>query len=337
MVRFESGHRRELRPADIHGPGTTRRERTARRQVVDQRRASLDGREAVDLEVHARNRLQQRLRVGVRGTVEERIHRQLLHDPAGVHDRHPVTDPRQGAQVVGDVDDGEVRLPLELLQEPQVLGLDGDVQRRGGLVGDEDPRAGGDGRGPHHPLAHAAAELMRVVSQPRLRRGDPHEAQQLRDPLPEARPRHDAVDPQRLRHLVADGEHRVQGAQGILEDHGDLAAPDPAHFLLRYLQQVPSPEQHLARDDAPGRPRHQAQDGEAGHALAAARLPQEPQRLPLVQGERDAVHGPARSRAREEVRPQVLDFEQGCRVDAGTEIHGHPQRRTGILTQKQPR
>ena len=122
--------------------------------------------------------------------------------------------------------------------------------------------------------------------------------------------------------------------QGVLEDHGDLPAPDLAHFLLRYSQQIPAPEQHLTRDDAPGRTRHQPEDGEAGHALAAARLAQEAQRLSLVQRERDAVHGLARARPGEEVRPQVPDLEQRYGRRFGVRVHRESTTRRPHLDTK---
>ena len=44
------------------------------------------------------------------------------------------------------------------------LRLDGDVERSGGLVGDEQLRPVDDGHGDHDALAHAAGELMRIVA-----------------------------------------------------------------------------------------------------------------------------------------------------------------------------
>ena len=52
--------------------------------------------------------------------------------------------------------DGYVTLPtgpglgLELLQQPQILGLDRDVEGSRRLVGDEDTRMAGDRHRPHH-------------------------------------------------------------------------------------------------------------------------------------------------------------------------------------------
>ncbi len=48
---------------------------------------------------------------------------------------------------------------------PEDLGLHGHVERRGRLVGEQHLRAAGDRDRDHHALAHAAAELVRVVAE----------------------------------------------------------------------------------------------------------------------------------------------------------------------------
>ena len=58
------------------------------------------------------------------------------------------------------------------------------------------------------------------------------------------------VHPDRLGHLVADGEQRVQRGHGILQDHGDALAAHAAHLGVGFLQQVLALEQHPAAGDA---------------------------------------------------------------------------------------
>ena len=55
------------------------------------------------------------------------------------------------------------------------------------------------------------------------------------------------VHPNRLRHLVADGEERIEGGHRILQDHGDTPAAQTAHFRLGFLQQVLAFKQHRCR------------------------------------------------------------------------------------------
>ena len=59
-------------------------------------------------------------------------------DPAGVHDHDAVGDAGDHAEVVGDEHDRGADLVACLLdQQLEHLGLHGDVERGGGLVGDE--------------------------------------------------------------------------------------------------------------------------------------------------------------------------------------------------------
>ena len=68
---------------------------------------------------------------------------------------------------------------FELQHQLEDLGLDGDVERRGGLVGDQQPWVAAERHGNHHALAHAAGELVRIVAHATLRIGDAHQAQHL--------------------------------------------------------------------------------------------------------------------------------------------------------------
>ena len=90
--------------------------------------------------------------------------RRLLDDAAGVHDHDPVGDVGDHAQVVGDEQDRRADLDAQVAQHVQDAGLDGDVQRGGGLVGDEQLRSAGDRHGDHDALPHAAGELVRVLA-----------------------------------------------------------------------------------------------------------------------------------------------------------------------------
>ena len=81
--------------------------------------------------------LQQPPGVRVLRVVENLVARAVLGDFAGVHDAdlvgHLVDDP----QIMRDEQDGHAGLALEIFHQGQNLGLDGDVQGGGRLVGDE--------------------------------------------------------------------------------------------------------------------------------------------------------------------------------------------------------
>ena len=60
-----------------------------------------------------------------------------LDDPAVMHDHHPVGDVGDHAEIVGDQQEPHPGLAQEIAQELQDLRLDGDVECRGRLVGDQ--------------------------------------------------------------------------------------------------------------------------------------------------------------------------------------------------------
>src|SRR5712692_5106197 len=67
-----------------------------------------------------------------------------------------------GAQVVRDEKIGEVTFLLEALDQVQNLRLDGHVERRDRLVGDDEIRAGRQRAGDADALLLAAGKLVRV-------------------------------------------------------------------------------------------------------------------------------------------------------------------------------
>jgi hypothetical protein len=87
--------------------------------------------------------------------------------------------------------------------------------------------------------------------------------------------------PDRLRHLVADREERIERGHGVLQDHGDALAAYAAHVGVRLLQQVLTLEQHAAARHA-GRWRQQAQDGERQRAFPGPRLADDPSVSPAL-------------------------------------------------------
>ena len=109
--------------------------------------------------------------------VEDVLHRAGLHNLAGVHHRHPVRHAGHHAQIVGNQDDGRVGLLFNLRQQVHNLGLDGHVQGRGGLDGNEHLGVAGEGHGNHGALAHAAGKLVGILLGALLGVGDVHQLQ----------------------------------------------------------------------------------------------------------------------------------------------------------------
>ena len=108
---------------------------------------------------------------------------------------------------------------------------------------------------------------------------------------------------------------RPTSQTGLSDDVGcwkiiaDAVAADPAHLVVRELEQVLAVEEDLAGVDPAGLG-DEAHDRQAGHALAAARLADEAHDLAAVDVEVDAVDRPDDAVAGVERGPQALDLEQ---------------------------
>ena len=93
---------------------------------------------------------------------EELGRARALGDAPGVHDEDAVGPLGDHAHVVGDQDDRHVQLAAEPVQEVEDLGLDGDVERGRGLVGDEELGRAHERHGDHDALSEAAGKLVGV-------------------------------------------------------------------------------------------------------------------------------------------------------------------------------
>ena len=194
--------------------------------------------------------------------------------------------------------------------ELQDLRLDGDVERGGGLVGDEQLGVARQRHRDHHPLAHAARQLVRVGARPAASASAmPDLAEHLDRPVPGRLLGRPSGGADRLGDLVADGEHRVERRHRLLEDHGHGVAADVAHLVVRELQQVAAIEQDLAGHGAP-RSFDEAHRRHRRDALAAARFADHPQRLTVPDLEADPVDGLDDAVLGEEVGLEAFDLKK---------------------------
>ena len=95
--------------------------------------------------------------------------RRLFDDSTRIHDRDPVCQPGNDAQIMGDPDDRHPELLLQPLDQAKDLSLNRDVERRRRLVGNQERRVAGKRHRDHYPLPHAARELMRIIVEPLCR------------------------------------------------------------------------------------------------------------------------------------------------------------------------
>ena len=129
------------------------------------------------------------------------------------------------------------------LHQLQNLGLDGDVQRGGRLVGDEDVGLAGQRHGDHDALAHTAGELVGILLHALFRLVDVDQARAF------PRPGHTpacccglcAAGSPRMSWL-ADGVGRVQGRHRVLEnDRTSCCRGMLLHALFARRRPAPRP------------------------------------------------------------------------------------------------
>ncbi len=309
VVRGLPGQRGLLVTALVGGPAAPRREPAAGRWLGQIRWQPAD-REQPPVAVLAQpgNGGQQGTGVGMVHVLEEVRRTGDLDHPARVHHLDPVRMPGDHAHVVRDQQHRHAEAVLEVVQQGEDLRLDGDVQGGRGLVGDQQLGLTTQRHRDHHPLAHAAGELVRVVAEPLGRPWQADQAEHLGRLGPGrclARP---LVQPDRLGHLVADRLRGVQRGERVLEDHGDVVAADRAQLGIAQADQFPAVQLDRAVDDRPAR-RQQPHDGQARHRLPAARLAHQPEGLSRLDGQIDVADGVDDRLGELDVRGQIADLE----------------------------
>ena len=217
---------------------------------------------------------------------------------------------------MGDEHHRRPGLPLQPVHQGEDLGLDRHIQRRRGLIRDQQLRLTGQRHGNHHPLPHAARQLVRILRQPPFRLRYSDLPQQLQRPRPRRLSVHVLVQPQPLGQLPPDGEDRVQRRHRLLEDHSDLVAPDRPHQVLRRLGKVDLGARALVEDQpTPGNlatpELHQPHQRQRRHRLARPGFADNTNRLPGEHLERHVLDTGDRSITRLEFHPQVLDAGDG--------------------------
>ena len=161
-----------------------------------------------------------------------------LHERARIHDEHTVAHLVDDAKIVRDQQQGHANLTLQRLHQVQNLSLDSHVERRGRLVGDHQARTTGNRHGNHHPLPHTARELVRIAAHDDIGRRYAHLCKQLSPPACGLCPVKPLVQDQRFTELVRNREHRIEGRQWLLKDHGDAVPPDTLERRFIGLQQI---------------------------------------------------------------------------------------------------
>ncbi len=243
---------------------------------------------------------EQRRRVGVVRIGEQAAHALLLDLLAGILHDHALRRLGDHAHVVGDQDQRHAALALQGEQQVEDLRLDGDVERGGRLVGDQ--QAADCRRSPWRSSpagsCRRTAGAGRRAAAARARGCRPGRAARC------ARRRRSARLPPSCTcsasvDLEADREAGIEAGHRLLEDHRHVLADDPAPVAGRQPQQVGAGERQAVGRD-PGGPGQQPHDRQHRHALARAGLADDRQHLAGVdrRGRRPSTarNGPRRGR-----------------------------------------
>ena len=263
-----------------------------------------------------------------------------LDEPAGVHDGHPVAEFDHERHVVRDEQDREPELALQILDLGHDLLLHDDVERRGGLVHDQQR---GTQRRRHRDddaLPHAPGELVRICAQAIVRDAD--EVKQLvaaAQGLLLGEPLVGRID---VGDLVADRHDGVERVHRALEHHRHLPPAERTQFVRAQREHVCAAEpDRSTRDDR--RVAQQPQDGVRDRRLAAAGLSGQAEHLALTDGEAHAVDGAHRTGIRHVFHREVGDFEQGSTHRASSFVvpvavtgRRRGRRRRGLVVSSTP-
>lgn len=239
--------------------------------------------QAVQITPDFGDRADQRPGVRVRWAGDELLGGSLFDDLSGIHHGNPLGDVRNETEIVGDHQDGHAHLLLDVPEQFDDLGLNGDVERRRGFIGDQQFWFGGQGHGDHDSLLHAPTELVGVILGTSFGCGDAHALQQANDFGRGGTSR--SVKAEGFENLGSDPQDRIERGTGFLEDVADDSAADGSEFGRRHGQNITALQQNPATGIARGRSREEACDAQGGDAFAASAFAHEAQGLALGDGE----------------------------------------------------
>ena len=212
---------------------------------------------------------------------------------------------------MGDPDQRGAVVAGEFLHLGEDLRLDGDVERGGGFVGDDEVGSVEQGDGDGDALAHAAGELVRVGGEALLGRGDADHAQRVARAGTGFGVGDIGVGVDGFHHLGVDAQDRIERHHRVLENHRDAVAAKLALFGFIERGDVAALKQDLPGGDAAGGV-DQADEGKAGDGFARAGLADEAKDLAAIDMEGDAVNRLHHAGAGFEMGGEVVDFERAA-------------------------
>ncbi len=180
------------------------------------------------------------------------------------------------------------------VQQVEDLRRDRGVERRRGLVGEQESRPAHERQSEQGALPQPSGEPMGILVQGPLGIRESHVAQRRERQPPRLGARDVEVEAEGLPDLRPDGLHGIQRGGRLLEDQADLAAADGSPLRIGEPEQI-APAEPDAAGDAGGL-RREPQDRARELRLAAAALADERDGLPRLQREGDAADERAAAR-----------------------------------------
>ena len=242
---------------------------------------------------------------------EQRRHGRFFDDLTGIHHDDPVGGRGDHAEIVGDHQHRGLDLRPQQLDEIEDLRLDRHVERGGGFVGDQQAGPAGDRHRDHHPLAHAAGQLVRIVMGAAFGCGDAHLLQELHRPAHRVAAAQSEMLDQHLGDLESDGVDRIETGHRLLKDHRDDAAANRQHFALRQGGEVATVELDGALLDH-ALLAEQTHDRERRYRFARAAFPDEPDDLAPADAETHVLEHPDGAVDGVENDVELVDLQQRC-------------------------
>jgi hypothetical protein len=317
------------------------REQPAVAGVVDNQVAHLDDGRVVRHRARgqpARHGLQQFARVGVLRVFEQVVGAARFLHLAVPHHDHALREAGDHRQVVADHQHGRPVFAREADHQLEHVALHHGVERGGGFVGNQQGGLQQHHRGQHHPLPHAARELVRPGRERPLGVADADARQHVEDArLPRIGRQIAAMQRERLAQLLADRHRRIERGHRLLEHHADTRAAQLAQPRRLGQRQVFALEKNATRR-AHQRRWRQAHERARRLRLAAARFADDADHLARRDVEGHVAHDLAAAEADGE--RQAFHADQRGVVRRGSHctpfMRGSSQSRTASPSRLMP-
>ncbi|EAQ22895.1 hypothetical protein ROS217_12206 [Roseovarius sp. 217] len=233
-------------------------------------------------------------------------HRPALDNLAILHHTDPVGDALHDPQIMRDEQKTHAFFALQLRQKLQNLRLNGHIERRCRLIGNQDVGFVGQRHGDHHPLPLSTGQLMRIGPQTACRLANPHPLQQFHDARLGRHTGQPLVQLQALTQLLFQRMQRVKRCHRFLKDKADVVAAHLAQPPIIRANHFLAIVDHRSRDLC--RRSQQRHGRERRNRFARATLAHNRHGFPTIKAERHAFDRRNHQPVLPKTDPQVLDL-----------------------------